>query len=56
MPTHLKTGIIVIHQLPKTPETLWLRMLGKGGVQAQAIQEVAARLSRLYGDKRCLFE
>ena len=42
MPTHLKTGIIVIHQLPKTPETLWLRMLGKGGAQAQAIQEVAA--------------
>jgi Domain of unknown function (DUF4351) len=42
MPTHLKTGIIVIHQLSKTPETLWLRILGKGGVQAQAIQEVAA--------------
>ena len=42
MPTHLKTGIIVIHQLPKTPRTLWLRILGKGGVQTQAIQEVAA--------------
>jgi Domain of unknown function (DUF4351) len=42
MPAHLKTGIIVIHQLPKTPETLWLRILGKGRVQAQAIQEVAA--------------
>mgnify|MGYP000532944904 CR=1 FL=1 len=24
-----KTGIIVIHQLPKTPETLWFRLLGK---------------------------
>jgi hypothetical protein len=22
----LKVGIIVIHQLPKTPETLWLRL------------------------------
>jgi Domain of unknown function (DUF4351) len=42
MPAHLKTGIIVIHQLPKTPETLWLRILGKGRVQEQAIQEVAA--------------
>jgi Domain of unknown function (DUF4351) len=38
----LKTGIIVIHQLPKTPSTLWVRLLGKGKVQAQAIQEVAA--------------
>ncbi len=42
MPAHLKTGIIVLHQLPKTPETLWLRILGKGRVQEQAIQEVAA--------------
>jgi Domain of unknown function (DUF4351) len=38
----LKTGIIVIHQLPKTPTTLWVRLLGKGKVQAQAIQELAA--------------
>jgi Domain of unknown function (DUF4351) len=42
MPTHFKTGIIVLHQLPKTPATLWLRILGKGRVQEQAIQEVAA--------------
>ncbi|AFY79978.1 hypothetical protein [Oscillatoria acuminata] len=35
-----KTGIVVIHQLPKTPETLWLRMLGKGNVQKQAIAEL----------------
>jgi hypothetical protein len=38
----LKTGIIVIHQLPQTPATLWVRLLGKGNVQARAIQEVAA--------------
>jgi Domain of unknown function (DUF4351) len=38
----LKTGIMVIHQLPKTPTTLWVRLLGKGKVQEQAIQEVAA--------------
>jgi Domain of unknown function (DUF4351) len=42
MPAHFKTGIIVIHQLPKTPETLWLRILGKGRVQEQAIKEIAA--------------
>ena len=38
----LKTGIIVIHQLPQTPTTLWVRLSGKGKVQARAIQEVAA--------------
>lgn len=38
----LKTGIIAIHQLPQTPITLWVRLLGKGKVQERAIQEVAA--------------
>jgi Domain of unknown function (DUF4351) len=38
----LKTGIIVIHQLPQTPASLWFRLLGKGKVQSQAIDEVAA--------------
>ena len=38
----LRTGIVVIHQLPRTPETLWFRLLGKGKVQEQAIAEVAA--------------
>ncbi|NET58380.1 MAG: hypothetical protein F6K47_20160 [Symploca sp. SIO2E6] len=42
LPVHLKTGIIVINQLPKTPETLWLRLLGKGKVQGQAISELLA--------------
>ncbi|MFB2839789.1 hypothetical protein [Floridanema evergladense] len=41
LPTHWKTGIVVIHQLPKTEETLWLRLLGKGRVQQQAINELA---------------
>jgi len=36
----LKAAIIVIHQLPRTPETLWLRVLGKGNVQKQAIAEL----------------
>lgn len=38
----LKTAIVVIHQLPRTEETLWLRLLGKGRVQKQAIAEVRA--------------
>lgn len=37
---HLKTVIIAIHQLPRTPETLWLRLLGKGRVQHRAIEEL----------------
>ncbi len=37
----LKTGIVVIHQLPQTPETLWFRLLGRDGVQKRAIAEVA---------------
>jgi Domain of unknown function (DUF4351) len=37
----LKTGIVVIHQLPQTPENLWFRLLGKGRVQERAIAEVA---------------
>ena len=37
-----KTAIVVIHQLPRTPETLWLRLLGKGRVQQQAIEEISA--------------
>ena len=38
----LKAIIIVVHQLPKTSETLWLRLLGKGRVQQQAVEEVIA--------------
>ena len=41
-PPHWRGGIVVIHQLPATPETLWLRILGKGKVQQQAINELAA--------------
>ena len=36
----MTTAIVVIHQLPPTPETLWLRVLGRGKVQAQAIDEL----------------
>jgi Domain of unknown function (DUF4351) len=38
----LQTGIIVVHQLPVTTETLLLRLMGKGRVQQAAMAEVAA--------------
>ena len=39
-PGGYKTAIVAIHQLPRTPETLWLRILGKGRVQQQAVNEL----------------
>ncbi|KYC38264.1 hypothetical protein WA1_38660 [Scytonema hofmannii PCC 7110] len=36
----LRAAIVAIHQLPPTPETLWLRLLGRGKVQEQAIVEL----------------
>ncbi|MFM6013886.1 MAG: hypothetical protein ACKPCI_10265 [Dolichospermum sp.] len=38
----LLTGVIVIDKLENTPETLWLRILGKGIIQQAAINEVIA--------------
>lgn len=42
LPDALRTPIVAIHQLPQTPETLWLRLLGRGSVQSQAIVELQA--------------
>jgi len=36
----LRMGFVVVHQLPVVPETLLLRLLGKGSVQRQAISEL----------------
>lgn len=36
------TRVIALHQLPATPDTLWLRLLGKGQVQERAIVELQA--------------
>ena len=36
----LRVGFVVVHQLPVVPETLLLRLLGKGFVQRQAIAEL----------------
>jgi len=38
----LKTVVVAIHQLPNTPETLFLRVLGRGKVQRQAVEELEA--------------
>jgi Domain of unknown function (DUF4351) len=46
LPKSLKTGIVVLHQLPITADTLWLRILGRDNVQIRAITEIA----RLSGD------
>jgi hypothetical protein len=35
-----KTGIVAIHQLPVNEETLWLRVLSKGGTQKRAVEEL----------------
>jgi hypothetical protein len=32
---------VVIHQLPEIPETLWLRILGRGRVQERAIVQLS---------------
>ena len=40
LPEIFKTGIIAVNKLPRTPETLWLRIFGKGVIQQQAVDEV----------------
>jgi hypothetical protein len=39
-PYIFKTGIVAIHQLPVNEETLLLRVLGKGGTQKRAVEEL----------------
>ena len=34
-----RTILIVLHQLPKTKDTIWLRMLGRASFQQQAIND-----------------
>jgi hypothetical protein len=42
LPKRDRTAIIVIHELPTTEDTILLRLLGKGSVQAQAIEALTA--------------
>jgi hypothetical protein len=37
-----RTVLVAVHRLPEGRETLWLRILGRGRVQRQAIEEVLA--------------
>jgi hypothetical protein len=37
-----RTGVIVADRLPKTPDTVWFRMLGQGTIQQEAIDEITA--------------
>ncbi|ELR98581.1 hypothetical protein [Gloeocapsa sp. PCC 73106] len=45
LPVFQRTAIVAINQLPSTPDTLWLRVLGNGQTQFQAVEELA-NLSR----------
>jgi hypothetical protein len=38
---HMKAAIVVIDRLPKTPETLWLRLLGNGKTLQNAVSTLA---------------
>jgi hypothetical protein len=40
LPPGYRRGIVVIRELPKTPETLWLRCLGKGDILTQAFGDI----------------
>jgi hypothetical protein len=40
LPLIFKAGIVAIHQLPVNEDTLWLRVLGKGGTQKRAVEEL----------------
>jgi hypothetical protein len=40
LPPRLQTTIIAIEELPTTPDTLWLRLLGRGRTQENAITEL----------------
>jgi hypothetical protein len=42
LPKPDRTAIVAIHQLPETLDTLWVRLLGKGKVQANAVKDVLA--------------
>ena len=65
LPKWDRTTIVVLHQLPKTKETLWLRLLGRAGNQRRAIQEFAelpagptlyASIGELLADYRAMLE
>ena len=65
LPKWDRTTIVVLHQLSKTEDTLWLRLLGRAGNQRRAIEEFAempmevplnANISELLADYRAMLE
>ncbi|MCC5616611.1 hypothetical protein LC605_16335 [Nostoc sp. CHAB 5836] len=42
LPNVFRIAIVAINQLPVTSETLWLRLLGRGTIQKQAVSEIIA--------------
>ncbi|NET62337.1 MAG: hypothetical protein F6K47_41410, partial [Symploca sp. SIO2E6] len=42
LPEYFRTAIVAIHKLPRTKDTLWIRLLGRGRVQEEAIDEIKA--------------
>jgi hypothetical protein len=40
LPEEFNTGLVAINQLPTTPDTLWIRLLGKGKTLEQAVSEL----------------
>ncbi|MDP5016871.1 MAG: hypothetical protein NWQ43_06135, partial [Dolichospermum sp.] len=40
LPEYQKTAIVAVNQLPITEDTLWLRVMGRGKTQTEAITEV----------------
>ena len=55
LPGLLKAAIVAINQLPITEDTLWLRVLGKGKTQTQAVEELV-KLSAENDKKNYLLE
>jgi Domain of unknown function (DUF4351) len=42
LPPQFRTALVAIHQLPADGDTLWLRLMGRDGVQRKAISELLA--------------
>jgi hypothetical protein len=42
LPEFFYTGLVAINQLPVNQDTLWLRVLGRGKIQQQAVNELVA--------------
>ncbi|MBD2565139.1 MULTISPECIES: hypothetical protein [Nostoc] len=42
LPNVFRIAIVATNQLPVTSETLWLRLLGRGAIQKQAVSELVA--------------